>query len=308
MSTSTTSESRRVRQRLAGECSQLATLADALWACMPPECGDVVEFSLDTTGRQGVLLYPRRRRSFECFGDLFEGAGLEREGRVVLGQMLRRVPAERHAVRLLGDRSVSIFFKVDVPVSGIRQLLTAFDVWEANRTVEAFFAGRSQPPCGFAVEFGQRGFDRIRFYGMVLAPTELQAALSFADAYFGWTSSSTLYDFLQCSSSSTSEVVVNLAAANYGSSIKFEIPKIPVEASPSLLSAESDLWRRSRALSRSLRADCFPYVGIRSGTDGTRCLTCYIDASGAVLGLPHEPTSSQERTILKQEHAGVDLS
>lgn len=262
----------------------LLGLLQILIESLEPNLHDVVEFNLYSSGKTGVLVYSRKRRNLDHFQKLFSALELSTQASLILRILLSRIPAEKHAVRLLSKSSLSIFFKIDIPTNALIPLLQAVGLEKYSNSILTFFEKINRPACGVALELSSQGLARLRFYHMACGFDEVQQIVVSGYSIFGFKYflDEKSISALAVLASSNREIVVNVGVSSKsGCSIKFEFPQINSTILPSLFhltKSEYNTWRSACQIAQYLERETFSYLGVRFSSTAQRELTFYIDA------------------------------
>lgn len=262
----------------------LLRLLQVLNRSLRPRQNDVVEFNFYSSCKAGVLVYPNERRPSDCFNRLFAVLNLPSQTVAIFWALLSRIPAERHAVRLLSNGAVSVFFKIDFPAKGIPPLCSAIGVEGSGKIILSFFERLGLPACGIALELSPLGATRLRFYHMVPRGREgIQRVIDLASSNLGIKSPKhdRFVAALDHSVYSGREVVVGVGTGSEGGcSIKYELPDVDSAILPTMFRLESneeDTWRAARHLALCVKREIFPYIGVRFSSTYKRETTFYVD-------------------------------
>ncbi len=262
----------------------LSTLAEFL---TPHPENDCIEFSISSTAKACVSVYPRTRLTTKQLIALFPVLSLSKKSECVLWSLLSRIPAERHMFRVALDGRVSIFFKTDIPVVAIESLTAALGLTNGSKPIVDYFSGINRMPCGLAIEASPQDNFRLRLYDIVAGTEALVQNLQSCDlAVISEKNREQVIYLGQELLGPKQLAVINLGVDTYsGFSVKFEFPDIPLRRPSTALElnlTEYDAFEHACKLAMDLGLQSFSYLGVRYACQQDREITFYFDARRAL--------------------------
>ena len=267
-------------------------LAAILCGSLHPLKGDAVECNYYSSGKAGVLVYTRTRRTAAHFECLFDKINLNTSHINIFRALLSLIPAETHAIRLLTNGGISLFFKIDLPWSEIATLNEALMLTgEHSERMSHFFRHTSGFACGMALELSTGG-PRIRYYRMMNSIWGIKKTLDSVHHILGIDHgffSKPVQTLLRLSRNPEKAVMNICADKRSGISVKFEFPQIKAVDAMRLydtMTFASATRYKAGTLLRWTGHDAFSYTGLRCAENGASEFTFYIDVAdllGTVL-------------------------
>jgi hypothetical protein len=264
------------------------SLLRLLRASLVHEDTDPAEFTVYSVGDDGALLYPTPAQPLSAFRRLLGARPLPPSGASVLRVFILRIPAERHAVRLRCGGGVSIFFKIDLPLSGVVGLCSSMELDSLGAEAVELSESLSRAPCGVAVEARAGSGIRVRLYWMASGEAADLVALH-ACRRLGLRPSQgdELARVWRRLTPYPDRVVLNISGdPGSAPALKLELPAVEVARAAELVGADG---AASRAFQSALalqtaphRERHFPYVGVRWSGGQVPDLTFNVDARGTV--------------------------
>ncbi len=274
--------------------------ADALFALIerlalvlnPSFEHDCLEFGVSSAGRFFASVYRREPLTTQHCQTLLDQAALTDDAKSAFWLLLSRMPAERHMFRVGLDGKVSIFFKTDVPVTGIAAIAEAFAASQHAGPIEAYFQQRKRPAVGFALEASPYSEFRLRFYDHCDSREELLAQV---ESLSGWITPPERSEVEALTTSfldPPATAVINLGSQHGSLSAKFEFPQVPLSQARAVLQPlggnEVRAFETAQQLGSQLASQesKLTYLGVRYAAQLPRELTLYLDARSTIHRAP----------------------